>query len=345
MNILIDTRPLQNESAVRGIGRYTRELVRSLTSLKTTHRFVTKIEPGMRVDLVHYPYFDFFFPTLPILKPHPTIVTIHDVIPLIFAKHYPRGIRGNIKLLYQRLSLMNVAAVITDSQCSKRDIHQYLHVAHEKITAIPLAASQDIKRPPVTYIREVLKKYALPNEYLLYVGDIGYNKNLPFLLSVLKSMPNVHFVMVGRQVNNTAISEGKQIDSVIAQFGLENRVLRLNTIDTSNNLELCALYAGAKAYIQPSLYEGFGLPVLEAMQCKTPVISSVGGSLPEVCGKAAIYFHPREEQECRAAIEKVWQLSKSERTSLIEVGVQQAESFSWERTAKETLTVYEKFLC
>ncbi len=341
MNIRIDTSPLANSNAVRGVGRYTRELVQSLQALGSSHSFFTSENSPDTVDIVHYPFFDFFFATLPFFKKAKTIVTIHDVIPLLFPKHYPMGIRGRLRFLRQRLALRSVSHVITDSEVSKRDIVDHLKISSEKVSVVPLAAGQDIKRPLQPVLDAVRKKYNLPKNFVLYVGDINYNKNLPFLIHVMKKIPTHTLVFVGSSFNNTQIPEGRAIHSTIESLGMQKRVRCIDNVVGENATDLPAIYALASVYVQPSLYEGFGLPVLEAMQCKTPVVCSKAGSLPEVGGSAALYFHPMEEQDCKDAIMKVLRASGTVRARMVRKGVEQAEQFTWKKTAQNTLSVYE----
>lgn len=340
MKVLVDTSPLQTASADRGIGRYTRELVAALRALPSEHEILTLEDKPKQVDLVHYPFFDFFFATLPLIRRSKTVVTIHDTIPLIYPKHYVPGIKGTLRFWRQRLVLGTVNHIITDSANSRRDIHEYLGVPLDKITPVPLAASESLVRPTQAVIDAVRKTYELPKRYLLYVGDINYSKNLPFLLRVIKLVPHVTLVMVGKQVKNVNIPEGQLIEKTIKDLNIADRVIRLDQV--KSEADLAALYSGATAYIQPSLYEGFGLPVLEAMQCKTPVICSLGGSLPEVAGDAAIFFHPHKEEDCAAAIRKLWRFTPTQINALVRKGVERAGEFSWKRTASETLAVYEK---
>src|SRR5260221_1645583 len=215
MEILIDTSPLANQSSFRGIGRYTEELVASLRALPTEHTFFTSGDVYTHLELIHYPFFDLFFHTLPLSKKTKTVVTIHDVIPLIFPVHYKPGIRGSISLLVQKLSLRSVSAIIADSSCSARDICEHLRIASDKITAIPLAASASFAKTPQSLTDEARKKYDIPKNYLLYVGDINYNKNLPFLISVCAKIPDVTLVLLGRSVKNASIPEGREIRQAI----------------------------------------------------------------------------------------------------------------------------------
>ncbi len=342
MNVLVDTSPLKNQNAIRGIGRYTIELVQALRSLQTPHTFFTSDQESKDVDIIHYPFFDLFFATLPLIKKAKTIVTIHDVTPLVFPTHYPRGIRGQLKFLYQKLALTSVSHVITDSHCSKRDIIEHLKLKPEMITPIPLAASPVFQKQSVSVIEDVRRKYALPKNYCLYVGDINYNKNLPFLVSVMSHIPDITLVLVGKTVTNTTTPEGQEIARAIEVAGNGKYVKLLDSVDSQD--DLVALYSGAKVYVQPSLYEGFGLPVIEAMRCKVTVVSSCGGSLAEVVSDAGIQFNPRDPKGCEAAIRRVLRMSDEDRGKMVKKAHEYGEQFTWERTARETLAVYEKVM-
>lgn len=343
MNVSIDTSPLSNANAIRGIGRYTRELVSGLRALSTEHTFYTSQDQSTgKIDLIHYPFFDLFFPTLPLRKRTKTIVTVHDVIPLLFPKHYPPGIRGSLGLLHQKVSLRSVAHIITDSESSKRDIIEHLRWRSEHISVVPLAASPLIARPTTAVCEKVRKSYGLPKHFTLYVGDINYNKNIPFLLSAIQKVPRLSLVLVGKAFHNIAVPEGRAIQDAIRTFQLEKKVRIIDSLGPDAMTELSAIYALATVYVQPSLYEGFGLPVLEAMQAKTPVVCARAGSLPEVAGDAAQYFHPMEEESLVAALQRVLRYTKLQRASMVKKGIAQAAQFSWQRTAQETLAVYMK---
>lgn len=339
MNILIETSPLKNQNAIRGVGRYTLELVAALRALGSEHSFYTSEDKPKKIDIVHYPYFDLFFSTLPLVKKRKTIVTIHDVTPLVFARHYPAGVKGTLRYIHQRIALKSISHIITDSHCSKRDIIDHLKIRTDKITPIPLAASSEFVKKSQSAIEDIRKKYNVPKNYVLYVGDINYNKNLPFLISVVAKIPDITLVLVGKSVKNTTIQEGKVIAQAIEKAGSGKYVRLLD--DVGSVQDLACLYSGARVYIQPSLYEGFGLPVIEAMRCKTPVVSSCGGSLAEVVGDAGIQFYPRDAKGCEDAIRKVLRMSDDERNRMVRKAYEYSEQFSWERTASETLSVYE----
>ncbi|MDP1744542.1 MAG: glycosyltransferase, partial [Bacteroidota bacterium] len=139
IKVFIDNSPLTSGHAVRGIGNYTRNLIEGIKR----NNVIQLVDLADQPDIIHYPYFDVFYYSLPINKKHPTVVTIHDVIPLVFPQHYPPGLKGKIVHQLQKIALSNVDAVITDSECSKTDIINYLHYPSEKIFVTYLAAGQN----------------------------------------------------------------------------------------------------------------------------------------------------------------------------------------------------------
>jgi len=214
MKIAVDSGPLEGSHAVRGIGFYTKNLILALKKLQKDKNFTldvfdfsTNPKKLSTYDIAHYPYFDLFFHTLPASKPTKTIVTIHDVIPLIYPKHYPAGIRGKLRFLKQKHSLKTTSAVITDSESSKKDIVRFLKVPNEKIFPIHLASAPYFKKitNPQTLSR-VSKKYSLPKKFVLYVGDINYNKNIINLVKAAK-IAKLPLVIVGKHAKEMSSQE------------------------------------------------------------------------------------------------------------------------------------------
>ena len=346
MKILIDTSPLDTGHAIRGIGTYTRLLVEHLEKEAdiTIVRSGTKKAENFKPDIVHYPYFDLFFDTLPLLKKTPTIVTIHDVIPLVFADKYPAGIRGKAKLIKQKSSLRNVKAVITDSESSKEDIQKYLGVAANKIKVVYLAASPHLKAADEKEIRRVKRSYKLPKNYILYVGDINYNKNIPQLIKTARYLPqNVKLVCLGKSFIEQDIPEWHWIKTQLALSDVENKVKFIADVPGGAEADMAAIYSGAICYVQPSFYEGFGLPVLEAMQCKTPVVSTQNSSLVEVASDQAIYVKEDAESIVQG-VNQVLGWSKTKRQQKIRAAFAWSQKFNWQKTAQETIDIYKKVL-
>lgn len=353
MKVLLDTAPLQNASSGRGIGAYTRELLSSLRELasiehplvlQATHELSQPvIEPENEFDLIHYPYFDLFFETLPKTHKLPFIVTIHDVIPLLYPRQYPKGVKGSIRLWRQKKRVQQAALIITDSEASKKGIQTKLGIPAQKIRVIPLAGNSQIKELSESQARRYAEKLDLPGKYIVYVGDINYNKNLPVLLLALTQLPDdLHLCVISRTFNNTDIPEGQQLAKIIKDNNLSSRVHLLD-IPAGNPSAFSAVLRQSEALVQPSLWEGFGLPVLEAMQAGAVVVSSNAGSLPEVVGDAGILVEPTLIGLV-SGIEEAVKLRGEKRQALLEAGRQQTKKFSWQMTAQRTYQVYLEVL-
>ncbi len=346
MKILIDTSPLDSGHAIRGIGTYTRLLTQNLEQNKDIQvvRSETQDATGFNPDLIHYPYFDLFFSTLPLIKKHPTVVTIHDVIPLVFPEKYPPGIKGRTRLIAQKTALKNVKAIITDSESSKKDIKEYLGVPDKKIHVVYLAANPELKSADDKDIRRVRRKYKLPKNYVLYVGDINYNKNIPQLIKAVRYLPEkIKLVCLGKSFFEQEISEWNWIETQLALSNVEKRVKFLNNVPGGKTKDMAAIYSGAECYIQPSLYEGFGLPVLEAMQCQTPVVSTRNSSLREVGGENVVYVES-DANSIAKGINQVLSWSKTQRNKHLKESLKWSQKFSWKKTAQQTMEVYKKIL-
>jgi len=187
------TSPLSTGHAIRGVGFYTKRLLNHMKPMAPSLGFeILEINSSEQLDIIHYPYFDLFSTTLPIIKKTKTIVTIHDVIPLEFPDHYPPGIRGWINLQLQKLSLLNTDRIITDSFYSLTKINQFLSVPPHKLRLVYLAADPQFKK-----ITHPQNKYHLPKKFVLYVGDVNYNKNIPSLVQACKKI-NTPLVIVGK---------------------------------------------------------------------------------------------------------------------------------------------------
>jgi glycosyltransferase involved in cell wall biosynthesis len=356
INVVLDTSPLNTGSNIRGIGAYTRLLKESLSqredvqviSVETKEQLkqIKKSHPNLnkKNTVIHYPFFDLFFSTLPFFHKFKTVVTVHDVIPLKFPEYYKPGKKGFVRHYKQLLALRHADHVITDSRSSQQDIIKHLNIKPQYVDVVHLAASPELTPQSAGTVSDVLAKYNIPAQYVLYVGDINYNKNIPQLIKMAKFLPdNVQLVCVGKNFTSQDIPEWKWIETQLALSDVAHRVHFITTIDIHATTELSALYSGAVAYIQPSLYEGFGLPVIEAMQTKCPVIASNNSSLIEVAGEHALLVTP-EAEHFAEAVKTVMDWSKTHRQEVISRAFQWSKEFSWEKVAAETRKVYAKVL-
>jgi glycosyltransferase involved in cell wall biosynthesis len=326
-----------NHSKGRGVGIYADSLGKALNKLSGIT--LTEINP----DLIHYPFFDLFYATLPYKKTKPTVVTIHDVTPLVMSGRYPKGFKGTINLARQWLSLQSVSAIITDSENSKTDIEKYLRVPKEKIFVTPLATDSMYKKDiSGEKLQEIQKKYNLPNKFILTVaGGPNPNKNLPSLAEVTDRL-DIPLVIVGKGM----LQEVKEpVHPELIDMVRLKVYKHLVLPGYVSNEDLSALYRLATLYVQPSLYEGFGLPLLEAMTAGCLIASSNSSSLPEIYHEGAISFNPRKLSSMEKAIKKALSLSPKEKQNQIERAKIKASTFTWSKTAKATLEVYKKALC
>ena len=351
MKIAIDASPIKNsellQHRVRGIGFYIENLSRALLKYFPENKYIffTRGEKiPKNVNLIHYPYFEPFFLTLPVFKKYKTVVTVHDLTPLVFKKYFPVGIRGNIKWSIQKLSLKSANAIITDSESSKKDIVKFTGISQDKVRAVYLAASEMFKPNKNTLLLHRIKvKYDLPDRFVLYVGDVTWNKNLPRLIKAVQKQ-KLPLVMVGKALldkdfdkNNPWNQDLVEVQKLIEN---DNRIFRLGFVSQE---ELVMLYNMATVFVMPSLYEGFGLPVLEAMSCGCPVITTKEGSLKEIAGDAVYFVDAYSIDSIAEGIIKVFNY-KNIQKDLSEKGLIQSKKFTWHKTAKETMDVYKSVI-
>lgn len=272
------------------------------------------------------------------LRTMPAVLTIHDLIFRHLPDHHKRLNRWYLNLslpLYCR----RAEHIITISECTRRDLEQAYSVPRDKITVIPEAADPQFRPQPAARVEAVRRTYGLPQRYLLFVGTIEPRKNLTRLLRAFEELHaggmTDGLVVVGRR--------GWLYGDFFAE--LERSPVRHAVVLPGfvPDDHLPAVYAGAQALVFPSLYEGFGLPLLEAMACGVPVTCSETSSLPEVGGDAALYFDP---QQVPSIVETVRELLSDGalQVELARRGRQRAAQFSWDRVAAETEGVYGKVI-
>jgi glycosyltransferase involved in cell wall biosynthesis len=348
MKIAIDVSPIDKNSnsqhKIRGVGKYISLLKENLEKYdkKNSYFFVSNVSSiKENIDLIHIPYFDPFFPTLPKIKKIKIVVTVHDVIPLVHKKEFPVGLKGNLKWKFNKILLKRTDGIITDSIASKEDIIKVTKIAKSKIFPVLLSVDKEFKSLDIKYSTlDLKKKFNLPEKYFLYVGDVTWNKNLPRVVEAIKSV-NIPLVMIGKALVETEFDKNnpwnKDRLKVLNMTKDNSLFIKLGFVGTS---ELVALYKMAQALLMPSLDEGFGLPVLEAMSAGCPVITSRCGSLPEVGGDAVIYVDAENVDDIARSIVEVYE-DKNLRESLIIKGKKQAEKFSLQKMIENTVKAYE----
>lgn len=329
------TAPLHDANAVRGVGAYTRRLLPELKVQGSKFNFeiveinslgqLDQLDQLGQLEIIHYPYFDLFRHTLPIFHDAKTIVTVHDAIPLEFPDHYPPGLRGWFNLQLQKLALSRADQVITVSYHCINTIHKYLGVPHAKLKLIYEAAD-----PIFKHILKPKNKYNLPKKFVLYVGDVNYNKNIPNLVAAAQ-MAKFPLVIVGRQAKELEKMNLSHPELSHLSINYELITQYPSLLGFVPDADLVEIYNLATVYCQPSFSEGFGLSVVEALACGTPVACSNASSLPEIAGDSATYFNPYDVADMARAI--------------ISTKPPQSQSkFSWDETARLTLMAYREML-
>jgi alpha-1,3-rhamnosyl/mannosyltransferase len=369
----IDGRYIQDQ--YHGIGRYTFELLRHLLTSHTPHTFVVFWNPdflntrfdlrsilvhpqvesvpvrlplylptaqaalpvlaaSQHLDLFHAPYFGF-----PLLVPCPLVVTVHD---FIFERH-PEFMSIRWAYAYYRLmmtlGLLRAQGVTVVSESSRRDLRHFYRLPRATVKVAPPASDEHFRPEPPEAIAEVRRKYRLPDAFILNVGTQRPNKNLDAVVRALSrirgEVPH-SLVLVGERDPRFPDA----VHEAMHQTGMADRVVRAGKVAEA---DLPAMYGAADALVFPSLLEGWGSPVHEAMSCGTPVITSNQSSLPEVAGDAALLVDPHDECALAAAMLRVL-TDRALRDCLRQRGLAQAATFSWSVTARLTLELYESVL-
>lgn len=268
----------------------------------------------------------------------PTVLTVHDLIFHHLPEHHKILNRWYLNMTLP-LYCRRADHIIAVSEATRRDLLTIYQLPPEKVSVIYEAAAPRFRPQTDTHLAAIRQRYQLPERYLLYVGTIEPRKNLTRLLHAWEKLYQAHqappLVIVGKRGWLAS-------DLFVA---LENIPAHKAVLLTGyiQDADLPAIYAGATAFVFPSLYEGFGLPPLEAMACGTPVACSNTSSLPEVVGDAALTFNPTNLDAMTETLKRL--LNDVDLQVELRVrGLQRAAKFSWERTAQETLTVYERLL-
>jgi len=375
MRIAFDGRPLLEPLA--GIGHYTHHLILELARLEPgnqhvvfylcvnrAHRgLVPPAFPGPGVEIAGQGWFrsnaarvwrklgheraledfigsvDLFHATNNIfpcaVRAAKRVVTIADATLLLFPEWHPPE---RLEFMVPRLRIAAAEAdhVLTLSASAKSDIMKHLDVPAERVTVVPLAADPSFHVRAQPEVAPMLARFGLQyGQYLLFVGTIEPRKNLERLLTALESVAGRIGPLVVAGANGW---KNDEVQKRLIKLEEQGFVRHLGYVDSDVRP---ALMAGARAFVYPSLYEGFGLPPLEAMACGTPVLTSNVASLPEVVGDAAMLVDPRDVRALAAAMERLWNDAPL-RDDLRTRGLARAARFSWEETARRTLAVYRE---
>jgi len=277
-------------------------------------------------DIFHPTYYDPYF--LEYIGNKPFVLTIYDMIHEIYPEMF--SLKDNTskrkKLLAQRAE-----KIIAISENTKKDIIRFFNINEKKIEVIFLANSMNAAE------KIVVMNITLPKTYILFVGSRGGYKNFNLFIEAISPI-----LLEDTEVDVVCIGGGNFKEIEKEKFIRLNIANRIHQYSVNDNI-LAYLYQNAIAFVFPSLYEGFGIPILEAFSCGCPVVASDASSLPEVAGEAAMYFNPKSKLSMLSSVKKVV-YDKNLRSQLIEKSIQRMREFSWEKTAKKTKKLYESIL-
>ena len=297
---------------------------------------------GMRekIDLLHCPYW-----ANPLWSPWPTVVTVHDVIQFVLPEYAWRKIsRAYFGIV--SASARRAQAVITVSECSKSDIVKILGLPPERIHVIGNAV--DASFYPVRdawLLANLRERYGIAPRFVLYFGGFDMRKNVPRIIEAYSQLPEslrreYQLVIAGRYqyLGHPLYPDPRE---TVRRLGLERSAIFTGQIREQDK---AALYSAATVYMFPSLYEGFGMTVLEAMACGTPVLTSNLSALPEVVGDAGVLVDPYDAGGISRALTELLE-SQSRRDELSRRGLERARRFTWPQVAEQTVRVYKQILC
>ncbi len=288
-----------------------------------------RLASRLGLNLLHGPAY-----VTPVLCRVPTIVSVYDLMVLLHPDLCARGNRYHYRLVLPRC-VHRSERVVVPSRTVGESVVDLLRVEPRRVRVVPLGLDPLFLRPPTQEEVSTLRsRLGLPDQFLLFVGNQEPKKGLDVLVRALgKLRHGPPLVIAGKRAWGL-----RGLDDLIASEGLGEHVVFTGYVADE---DLPALYAAARWFVFPSIYEGFGLPPLEAMACRTPVIASDGGALPETTGHACVRVRAGDPDDLAAAIEASWE-DDHLRETLVREGVKQASRFSWRTHAIETRLLYSE---
>jgi glycosyltransferase involved in cell wall biosynthesis len=295
------------------------------------------------LEFWQHPQDVYFFPSavLPLVyQPAKSIITIHDVAFLFFPECFSFALRHWLALA-TKIGMNRARKIIAVSEATRRDVIRHYGIAPDKVVTIHHGTHERF-RPidDADAIRTITKKYGIERQYILCIGTLQRRKNIPRLLQAFARLKHTdhiphQFVLVGQQHADLPEDE---IFTAIHQLVLQQDVIWTGYVDQE---DIPYVLNGADLFVLPSLYEGFGMPLLEAMACGVPVACSDVSSLPEVVGESGVRFDPENVESIASTISRILNDEALQKTLRTE-GLQRARDFSWEICARKTLNVLEE---
>lgn len=296
------------------------------------HIYLVIVLRHQKLDIIHNPA---QVPTLFKIW-QKSVITVHDITPFLYPEKHPFS-RSFVNRLFFPITLKFANKIIAVSENTKKDLISYFGTPENKIKVIPNGVDKSFQLLDYEDIDKVKNKYSLRFPFILYVGTLEPRKNIPSLIMAFNKLKE-------KKITHRLVIAGKKgwkykdIFKIISKLNLQNDIIFTGYVSDE---DLPGLYNAADLFVYPSIYEGFGLPPLEAMACGTPVITSNTSSLPEVVGNAGIMIDPLDIESFAESMYKV--ISNEDlKIKMRKKGLERAKLFSWEKCAKEVMDTYQK---
>ena len=313
------------------------KLVKKIIGKRRCRKFAKEANQKLSKEAIKKGDFDIFHPTyydpyfLEEIGDKPFVIDIHDMTPEIFPEFFSFKDKSSSN---KKLLASKAAKIIAVSQNTKRDLVNLFDVDESKVEVI--YCGNTFEGIDINKVENFDLKKRLPKKYLLFVGHRGGYKNFGFFLSAISKIllkdGDLSLVCSGVSFSNSELQ-------FIQNLGVEKRVVHFE----ANDNDMIVLYKNAKLFAFPSLYEGFGLPILEAFSCSCPVVASNVSSIPEIAQDAAIYFEPKNYNSIKEAVEKVL-YDDNLRSSLVDKGLRRLKDFSWQNNIDQTFELYRNLI-
>lgn len=300
--------------------------------IKEQLKFPYKQLKKEKIDLLHIPHYN-----IPIFYKGDMIVTIHDLTHLVYSEFLSNKFAKYYAKFMMRLAIKKAKIILTESENTKNDILKYFKVDENKIKVIYLGVKEELQEKSKQEVDYLYNKFNIPRnkKILMYVGNLKPHKNLERLLeafSKIKNKDNYTLLLVGKAFESYNILGNKE-----EELNIKDNVIHTGIVTEE---ELCDLYNLIDLFVFPSLYEGFGLPVIEALRCGCKVASSNSSSLPEVGGNIVTYFDPKNTQEMAERIEEALEQNDTEEDK--QKRIEWAKKFDWKKTAEGIKEIFNK---
>ena len=318
---------LQNVEEIESIIEFNSPIYGIKEQLKFPYKELKKLKP----DLLHIPHYN-----VPIFYKGNMIVTIHDTTHLVLDEFLPNKLAKLYAKIMMKIAIRKAKVIFTVSENSKKDIIKYFKVKEDKIIVTYLGVKDSIEEKSKEEIEYLYEKFSIPRDkkILMYVGNLKPHKNLERLLiafSRLKNNKDCVLLLVGKAFENYNVLEEKE-----EEFGIKDKVIHTGIVSEE---ELVDLYNLIDLFVFPSLYEGFGLTVIEALKCGTNVVCSNTSSIPEVGGDVVSYFNPKDIDEMTKVIEQ--ELEKPDTKEDRQKRISWANNFDWKKTSEKVKETFE----